>query len=158
MPANEPERQIETEPHSQQSRRHFLMATDGSPAATRACSFAAQFAADSGARITVAAVAVEHGTPAMPWDAEPTEHEVPTSEAAEWTHALARKLRTEGAEVTEVVLSGHAADALIGEAEREDVDLIVIGQHGRSELPAQAAGSVVEALARSAPCPILIVP
>jgi nucleotide-binding universal stress UspA family protein len=94
----------------------------------------------------------------MPWNAEPTEHVVPTSEAAEWTHALTRQLRAEGTKVTEVVCLGHAADALITEAKNEGVDLIVVGQHGRSELPARSPGSLVQELARSTPCPILIVP
>jgi nucleotide-binding universal stress UspA family protein len=139
-------------------RRRILLATDGSRAAEKAGRFAARLACGMDAHFTVAAVAVEHGNPIMPWDDEPIEHTVPLREAETWSRALADRLRAEGHDVTQVVLRGHAAEALAAEAESLNVDFIVIGQHGRSDMPPHSSGSVAEALARSAPCPLLIVP
>ena len=53
------------------------------------------------------------------------------------------------------LLSGDPASALVHFAEREDVDLIVMGTHGRSGLTRLLMGSVAEAVVRRAHCPVL---
>ena len=139
------------------THRHFLLATDGSHNACRACDFAAELAAELNAIITVAVVAVGYDDPIMPWQEGRTEHQVPDSQAGEWSSPVAERLRSDGIEITEVILSGHAADALIIEADTRDVDLIVIGCHGRGKTVARL-GSVVEELARRSARPVLMVP
>ncbi len=148
----------EVSPAEPPKQRHILLATDGSRAAEKAGRFAARLACGIDARFTVAAVAVEHGDPITPWDMEPVEHAVPFREAEMWAHRLAERLRADGLDATEAVLVGHAAEALTAEAVRGGVDFIVIGQHGRSDAPPHATGSVAETLARTSPCPLLIVP
>jgi nucleotide-binding universal stress UspA family protein len=142
----------------QTKRCEILLATDGSRGAEKAGRFAARLACGMDARFTVAAVAVEHGDPITPWDAEPVEHAVPLQVAEEWAHTLAQRLRTEGFDAREVVLRGHAAEALAAEAAAGNADFIVIGQQGRSDAPPHTSGSVAQTLARTAPCPLLIVP
>jgi nucleotide-binding universal stress UspA family protein len=48
--------------------------------------------------------------------------------------------------------------AVIQEVEREDVDLIVMGSHGRGALYRRIMGSVSEGVMREATCPVLIIP
>jgi nucleotide-binding universal stress UspA family protein len=48
--------------------------------------------------------------------------------------------------------------AVIQEVEREDVDLIVMGSHGRGALYRRIMGSVSEGVMREAKCPVLIIP
>ena len=47
---------------------------------------------------------------------------------------------------------------LVAGAESEDVDLIVLGTHGRTGLSRLLMGSVAEVVVRRAPCPVLAVP
>ncbi len=138
-------------------RRHLLLATDGSHNACRACDFTAELAAELDAIVTVAVVAVDYYDPIMPWEEGRTEHQVPDSQAKEWANPVAERMRSDGIEVTEVILSGHAADALITEADTGDVDLIVIGCHGSGRTVTRL-GSVVEELSRRSARPVLMVP
>lgn len=47
--------------------------------------------------------------------------------------------------------------ALVEIAEDEEVDLLVLGSHGRSGLSRAFLGSVAERVVRHAPCPVLVV-
>ncbi len=53
------------------------------------------------------------------------------------------------------LITGHPAHAIVQLAESEDVDLIVMGTHGRSGLSRLLMGSVTENVMRKAPCPML---
>jgi len=55
------------------------------------------------------------------------------------------------------LLAGDPADAIIRLAESENIDLIVMGTHGRRGLRRLLMGSVAEAVVRAAPCPVLTV-
>lgn len=50
---------------------------------------------------------------------------------------------------------GDPADEIVKVVEDEDVDLIVMGTHGRSGISRMLMGSVAEAVVRQAPCPVL---
>jgi universal stress protein A len=53
--------------------------------------------------------------------------------------------------------TGHPADVIVRIAEERDVDLIVMGTHGRTGLQHVLIGSVAEKVVRLAPCPVLTV-
>lgn len=55
------------------------------------------------------------------------------------------------------VAEGKVLTALLEYAQRNDVDLMVVGTHGRDGLGRVLLGSVAEALVRQAPCPVLTV-
>lgn len=55
------------------------------------------------------------------------------------------------------VESGHPTDVIVRMAQRQKVDLIVMGTHGRSGLPHLLMGSVAEKVVRLAPCSVLVV-
>ncbi|MCA9079552.1 MAG: universal stress protein [Planctomycetaceae bacterium] len=63
----------------------------------------------------------------------------------------------EGVEVKREVLIGTAFLEIIRYAKEEDIDMIVIGTHGRTGLVHALMGSVAEKIVRKAPCPVLTV-
>lgn len=62
-----------------------------------------------------------------------------------------------GIETEHVMLSGRAADALVDFANDHDIDLIVMGTHGRTGVARLVMGSIAEAVVRHAACPVLTV-
>ena len=52
---------------------------------------------------------------------------------------------------------GQAAAAIVHQAKHLQANMIVIGTHGRSDLPHMLLGSVAEKVARTASCPILTI-
>lgn len=56
-----------------------------------------------------------------------------------------------------IVLRGNAADGIVGIADQENVDLIVIATRGRTGLDRLIFGSVAEKVVRLARCPVLTV-
>ena len=58
---------------------------------------------------------------------------------------------------THQLLLGAAPEAILGLAEQEHVDLIVMGSHGRGWLGRLLMGSVAEQVMRLATCPVLVV-
>lgn len=56
-----------------------------------------------------------------------------------------------------IVLEGQVPDALVGYAERNGVDLIVISTHGRSGASRLVRGSVAESILRATCIPVLMV-
>ena len=53
--------------------------------------------------------------------------------------------------------TGRAAPTIVQQAADKDVDIVVMGTHGRSGLEHFLLGSVAERVIRSAPCPVLTV-
>jgi nucleotide-binding universal stress UspA family protein len=69
------------------------------------------------------------------------------------TDADRRALRARAVAIASIL----PADTIVGFATRADVDLIVLGTHGRSGLAHMLVGSVAESVVRTAPCPVLTV-
>jgi len=61
-------------------------------------------------------------------------------------------------EIERRTVEGNATRALLMEAAREDVVLLVVGSRGRGGFAGLRLGSVSAALAHHAPCPLVIVP
>ena len=53
------------------------------------------------------------------------------------------------------LLSGDAARTIVELAAEEEVELIVLGTHGRTGFRRLLMGSIAEAVVRTAPCPVL---
>jgi len=74
-----------------------------------------------------------------------------------WLHdRLTDADRRRGA-VAVVEQSDEPASEILRYAESADIDLIVMGTHGRTGLAHLVFGSVAEAVVREAPCPVLTV-
>lgn len=67
------------------------------------------------------------------------------------------ELQGAGIIATRETVKGHPASAIRETAEAHDVDLIVVGSHGRTGLDRALVGSVSEKVLRSAHCPVLVV-
>lgn len=59
--------------------------------------------------------------------------------------------------VTSRLVSGEPSQEIIRYAEEHDIDLIVLGTHGRTVLASVLLGSVAEKVVGKAPCPVLTV-
>ena len=82
-------------------------------------------------------------------------------DAPDWKRrlgAIASGLEKRGVNVTPVLAKGSAANEIITTAESENVDIIILGTHGRGALYDLVTGSVCEGVLRRTKCPVLIVP
>jgi nucleotide-binding universal stress UspA family protein len=78
-------------------------------------------------------------------------------EAQAELHAFARRACKESVPVQVKVTVGKPAEEILRVAREERVDLIVMGTHGRTGVRHLLLGSVAEAIARYAPCPVCMV-
>jgi nucleotide-binding universal stress UspA family protein len=62
------------------------------------------------------------------------------------------------ASIREEITSGNASSAIVDYVTDHDVDLVVMGTHGRSGLDRFLIGSVAEKTIRRSPAPVLTVP
>ncbi|CAJ1787147.1 universal stress protein [Aeromonas veronii] len=85
--------------------------------------------------------------------------------AVEITHEMERQARTQLKELVATlpilatfdIRFGRAADEIVIQAKEDEVELIVMGSHGRSGISHLLVGSVAESVVRHAPCPVLVV-
>jgi nucleotide-binding universal stress UspA family protein len=63
----------------------------------------------------------------------------------------------DGDNVIGQVLVGNAAKKIVEYADDHDIDVIVMGTHGRGALAHLLMGSVAERVVRTAPCPVLTI-
>ena len=136
------------------------VAFDGSPESKAALAEAARLGEAAAATLRIFAVAesdIFFGYSAMPSADDQAElfrsqKEHLEREIAKALEGLPRELRAAGE-----VLSGEAADTIASKAE-EGIDLLVMGSRGYGPARRVLLGSVSSKLARSAPCPLLVVP
>lgn len=137
--------------------KKILFPTDFSEFNDAALEFASRLAAESGATLyimhaddmeQITAVMLDTGYP-FPGDDE-TRRElhqkldkvVPTVPSVKCEHCYLR---------------GTATGEIVGFAEKQGIDLIVMSSHGRTGLRRLLMGSTAENVMRQAPCPVLIV-
>jgi nucleotide-binding universal stress UspA family protein len=122
--------------------RQIVVGLDASPAAGNAARAAVDLAARDDARVSFVHVAESRD--------EGGDVEKALAEAR--TYALTAGTRSEN-----VVLHGDPVDAILISAEMVHADLIVLGAHARS-LARFGMGSVAEAIVRTSPVPVLVLP
>lgn len=139
----------------------IMVATDGSAGADRAVDFAARLALGLGAELRILTVAGELPAEDMRAFAR-AEGDIGSAldNAAERIvgAAAARAAAMGATQVRHNFVWGDPAAAIIAEAERESVDLIVVGRRGRGRLAGLLLGSVSQKLTSLADCPVLVVP
>jgi len=137
--------------------KNILLATDFSEVARKALPYAAAIAAGDDSKLYL--VHVVPPEPRWPITIEPE----PPEARSEWLDAeLAMKALVAADLVKttrhEVLLErGPIGDVLLDLMQRKDVDLLVLGTHGRGGLRKLILGSVAEQLFRLASCPVLTV-
>ena len=70
---------------------------------------------------------------------------------------LKKRLKTLGVEVEALILEGHPAEEILDFAEKQDIDMIVVGSLGKTDIERFLIGSVSEKVARNAKVPVLVV-
>jgi universal stress protein A len=79
--------------------------------------------------------------------------EAATKEIAEWQREIASQ-----ASATALVRNGSSAyEEIVSAAEESNVDLIIVGNHGRNGVARMFIGSTAERVVRHAPCPVLVI-
>lgn len=150
---------------------HILVPTDGSEGALKAAKYAADLARATKARITVLSVQTDDLIVANAWGAAEFTIMGPSGTmSVEDIRELLEK-RVRGKELADTVAAlgdldqkpetaivwGQVADEVCRFAADQKADLIVIGSHGRTGVKRMLLGSVSNAVANQAPCPVTIV-
>lgn len=141
--------------------QRIMVATDGSGGADRAVDFAAELARGLGAELLILTVAGELPAEDMRRLAHAEQDIGSALDSAAEQIAVAAEARAKSVGHSRMRRSqvwGDPAEAIIGEAERERADLIVVGRRGRGRLAGLLLGSVSQKLASLANCPVLVVP
>jgi nucleotide-binding universal stress UspA family protein len=137
----------------------ILVPTDGSETAARAVDNAIDVATTYGATVhALSVVDVSNLGLRTPTDVDLEELRRPLREHAQ--NAVDAVVRAgEGADVSVVpaIQVGVTHEVILDYVDEHDVDLVVMGTHGRSGLQHAILGSVTERVVRSSPAPVLTV-
>lgn len=138
----------------------ILFPTDFSNESKPAMELAVELAQKFGAHLTLLHVWTDPLYIGAVGNAYALAPEVLAQAQEEAEHAL-EKLRLEvakaGVPVKAITLEGIAADVILAMAHSQNMDLIVMGTHGRSGLKRFFLGSIAEQVLRAAECPVLTV-
>ena len=137
--------------------RKILCAVDGSDSAGRAARFAAELAADLGARVRLVYVFDAPAIAELGMVAKGDIEETKDFVSATSFEAALRSIGELDVRPEQHVEIGHPADEVVDLAGRGGFDLIVMGCRGRSPARQLLTGSVSERVVRSAPCPVVLV-
>ena len=142
--------------------KRILVGVDGSPESLEAVKWTADLAGAVGAEVIVASVYGMFPSMVMPGAG----YYITDEALATWRKQLqedldgdwSKALREAGVRVVTKVEEGHAADVLLGLAEANQVDLIVVGSRGHGAVAEMLLGSVSHNLVLRAPCPVVVLP
>ncbi|MGD8808702.1 MAG: universal stress protein [Gammaproteobacteria bacterium] len=150
---------------------HILVPTDGSAGALKAAAFAGELARALKARVSLLFVHAEEVMMSYAWG--PGDYPAGSPYGAlsmeDVRNMLEQRAREKDLPETVSALGklpqepqstlvwGHPAEEICRFANEHDVDLVVMGSHGRSGLKRVLLGSVSHAVANEAPCPVTIV-
>lgn len=134
----------------------ILIANDGSEEARRAVEVGTDLALRYGAKATV--LTVIHHPAFAATVGEVQEADAEQREAANRVQREAIEFaRMRGLDIGAAIVSGHPAEAIVDYAHEHDVDLIVMGHRGMSNLRRFLVGSVADRVVDHAPCMVLVV-
>jgi nucleotide-binding universal stress UspA family protein len=121
--------------------RRVLLATDLSPASREAAEEAIDLAATAAAELIVLSV-IEPGRLRLPGGGFVRRVDQERSRIENGTQMLVARARAAGVQATFLVWEGDPAEAILSASDAEDVDVIVIGSHGRGRIGRLVLGSV----------------
>jgi nucleotide-binding universal stress UspA family protein len=138
---------------------HVLVPTDFSTSAAQALDYAIRLARPLKARLTVLHVMQPNPMPGVDTGVAPPAtylQEVKEAMQSNMEDALAR-VTAAGFTAERLVLYGIPFQGIVDTAKARQVDLIIMGTHGRTGLMYVLLGSVAEKVVRLAPCSVLVV-
>jgi nucleotide-binding universal stress UspA family protein len=136
------------------SRKNLLLATDGSPSCEDAVARAIELARDQAANLT--AISVVYTNDEYMALAPGIVDELITK-AKEKLGRIEQKASAAGVKISSVVKEGEAYEAITNLARENDIDMIIMGSHGKKGLQRLLMGSVTERTIGYALCPVLVV-
>lgn len=138
--------------------KKILIATDGSEYTKRAVDYAVDLAKNTEAKLYAIYVVDTAAFASIPMDAAwESMYELLKQEGDEATKYVSDVAQREGLEVDRLTVEGHPAEEIIKHAEKNSVDLIVMGTLGKSGLDRFLLGSVAEKVVRTSSIPVLVV-
>jgi nucleotide-binding universal stress UspA family protein len=133
--------------------QRVLVATDGSRQCKAAVERAIDFAQSYGGEISVVSIV---DVPAEFYAEAPQVVDDLAHKARGYVVEVKRQAEAAGVKAETFVREGEAYQAIIELAKARDVNIIVMGSHGRTGLKRLLMGSVAEKVIGYAPCPVLI--
>jgi nucleotide-binding universal stress UspA family protein len=133
-----------------------LLATDLSPASERAAEEAIRLAVDTRAQLLVLSV-IDPRRLRLPGGIYLRRVDQERSRIEVGVQRLVDKARRAGAQATFLVWEGEPAEAILAASEAEDVDVIVMGSHGRGLLGRLVLGSTSMRVSELATCHVVVV-
>lgn len=138
--------------------RNIVIATDGSENSQRAISYGIEIAKLSGATVHALYVVDTVSFSSIPMDAGwESMYDTLKNEGEKAISEVKERGKVSGVEVREVLLEGHPSNEIIDFAEKNNVDLIVVGTLGKTGLDRFLMGSVAEKVVRGSKVPVLVV-
>jgi nucleotide-binding universal stress UspA family protein len=138
--------------------RNIVIATDGSENTLRAISYGIEIAKLSGATVHALYVVDTSSFSTIPMDAGWEEmYAILRKEGEKAASDVKERGEAAGVEIREVLLEGHPSTEIINFAENNDIDLIVMGNLGKTGLERFLLGSVTEKVVRNSKVPVLVV-
>jgi nucleotide-binding universal stress UspA family protein len=140
--------------------RKILCPVDFSEFSESVLAYAAAFAKLFGSEVTVLHVFATAVPPAGSATYPAWLLQVPEARKsiADELHLLLAPLSSTGVTLRTQIAEGNTAAEIVRHAADHDVDLVVMGTHGRSGFDRLTLGSVAEKVLRKAPCPVLTIP
>ena len=137
--------------------KRILFATDLSAASGNAFSYATRIAQAYQSKVWVSHVMPREGRTSVPLDTLPRDMDAKRLAAEREMERISDSLAAR--DITHRILleRGPVRETLLSQIERNEIDLLVMGTHGRGGINKLALGSVAEELLRLAPCPVLTV-
>ncbi|AAM06654.1 TPA: universal stress protein [Methanosarcina acetivorans] len=140
--------------------RKIMIATDGSEPVKKAVDTAIEIARLGGAKLYAVYVIASGGLSLthprdVGWDKAMKEHL--TTEGKEATAYVETGGKAASVEVEPVILEGNPAHEIVEFAEKNDIDLIVMGTHGRTGVQRFLLGSVAQNVVRHSRKAVLVV-
>jgi universal stress protein A len=141
---------------------NILVATDFQPASDTALRYGRALAGRFGARLHVLhvtennflAMASAYGYAGVPVGVQ---QDIEAAALKQTEQLLTDEERRTNQTVATTLTAGSPAAAIVEYAMGHDIDLLVLGTHGRGALSHILMGSVAERVVRMAPCPVLTV-
>jgi nucleotide-binding universal stress UspA family protein len=137
--------------------KNVLVATDFSDASTHALHSAAAIAEENDAELFVLHVAPPEPHLAVPLDPLPEEFDDVYLTAKHRLNKLSAAESLAHLRHQEIIERGQIGGVVADVIRKKEIDLLVVGTHGRTGFAKVVLGSVAEELFRSASCPVLTV-
>jgi nucleotide-binding universal stress UspA family protein len=138
---------------------NILVPVDGSAPSDSAAALAVKVAADEKATITFAHVVevAKLAAVASSSSMDPTfAVDAARTAGQEILDAARAKASSATLSISTVLLEGDTVSAILDQARDREVDLIIVGSHGRGGIQRAILGSVAEGILRRSPVPVLV--